>query len=66
MVLTVAKYLTPGGTDINRVGIVPDVSKDEALPSAPGFVPLLGSDTSRVDFLDIAKRLSPDMCSRAD
>lgn len=61
LVLTVAKYLTPAGTDINKVGIVPDVPKDEALPPAPGFVPLIGSDTSRVDFKDVTKRMA--MCS---
>lgn len=61
LVLTVAKYLTPGGTDINKIGIIPDVSKDEALPSAPGFIPVIGSDTSRVDFSDVTKRMA--MCS---
>ena len=61
LVLTVARYLTPAGTDINKVGIVPDVSKEDALPSAPGFVPLIGSDTSRVDFKDVTQRMS--MCS---
>ncbi|KAL9181479.1 hypothetical protein ACHAXT_010284 [Thalassiosira profunda] len=60
LVLTVAKYLTPDGTDINKVGIVPDVSKEEALPSAPGFVPFVGSDTSKVDFEDVARRMSTD------
>jgi carboxyl-terminal processing protease len=66
LVLTVAKYLTPGGTDINKVGIIPDVSKEEALPSAPGYVPLIGSDTSRVDFQDVMKRLDPSMCPRIE
>lgn len=61
LVLTVAKYLTPGGTDINKVGIIPDVSKEEALPSVPGYVPVFGSDTSRVDFGDVRKRMA--MCS---
>ena len=61
IVLTVAKYLTPGGTDINKIGIIPDVTKDEALPLAPGFVPVIGSDTSRVDFNDVTKRMA--MCS---
>lgn len=63
LVLTVAKYLTPNGTDINKVGIVPDVTKDEALPSAPGFLPVIGSDTSRVDFKDVMKRMDSKMCS---
>ncbi len=61
LVLTVAKYLTPGGTDINKVGIIPDVSKEEALPSVPGYVPVFGSDTSRVDFGDVKRRMA--MCS---
>jgi carboxyl-terminal processing protease len=64
LVLTVAKYLTPGGTDINKVGIVPDVPKEDALPSAPGFVPVVGSDTSRVDFKDVLRRMEdPKLCS---
>ncbi|KAK1744957.1 carboxyl-terminal processing protease [Skeletonema marinoi] len=63
LVLTVAKYLTPNGTDINKVGIVPDVSKEDALPSSPGFVPFFGSDTSRVDFNDVKTRMSSPMCS---
>eukprot|EP00585_Thalassiosira_rotula_P008323 CAMPEP_0196151830 /NCGR_PEP_ID=MMETSP0910-20130528/34369_1 /TAXON_ID=49265 /ORGANISM="Thalassiosira rotula, Strain GSO102" /LENGTH=480 /DNA_ID=CAMNT_0041415279 /DNA_START=30 /DNA_END=1468 /DNA_ORIENTATION=- len=33
LVLTVARYLTPGGTDINKIGIVPDVPREDALPS---------------------------------
>ena len=63
LVLTVAKYLTPKGTDINKVGIVPDISKEDALPSAPGFLPVIGSDTSRVDFKEVLNRMGPDMCS---
>ncbi|KAL3796665.1 hypothetical protein HJC23_009965 [Cyclotella cryptica] len=63
LVLTVAKYLTPGGTDINKVGIVPDVSREDALPSAPGFLPVLGSDTSRVDFKDVLRRMDSKMCA---
>jgi len=61
LVLTVAKYLTPAGTDINKVGIAPDISREEALPSLPSFVPLAGSDTSRVDFKDVTERMT--MCS---
>lgn len=62
LVLTVAKYLTPQGTDINKVGIVPDVARAAALPAAPGFVPVLGADTSRVDFADVTRRMS--MCAK--
>ena len=65
LVLTVAKYLTPNGTDINKVGIVPDISKEEGLPTALGFLPVVGSDTSRVDFKDVLKRMGPGMCSPA-
>lgn len=65
LVLTVAKYLTPNGTDINKVGIVPDISKEEGLPTAPGFLPVVGSDTSRVDFKDVQNRMGPGMCSPA-
>jgi len=61
LVLTVAKYLTPAGTDINKVGISPDISREEALPSLPGFVPIAGSDTSHVDFKDVTERMT--MCS---
>ena len=61
LVLTVAKYLTPGGTDINKVGIAPDVLGEVALPAVPGFVPKFGSDTSRVDFEDVTRRMA--MCS---
>ncbi|KAL7516207.1 hypothetical protein ACHAWX_001248 [Stephanocyclus meneghinianus] len=63
LVLTVAKYLTPGGTDINKVGIVPDIPKEDALPSAPGFLPVLGSDTSRVDFKDVLRRMDSKVCA---
>jgi C-terminal processing protease CtpA/Prc len=59
----VAKYLTPDGTDINKVGIVPDISKEDALPSAPGFLPVLGSDTSRVDFKEVLRRLDSKVCA---
>lgn len=63
LVLTVAKYLTPAGTDINKIGIVPDVARDNVVPSAPGFLPLIGSDTTRVDFGSVSKILGPDMCT---
>jgi carboxyl-terminal processing protease len=57
LVLTVAKYITPDGTDIQGSGIKPDI---------PGHLPLalppfLSSDTSQVDFRDVSKRL--DACS---
>jgi len=59
LILKVAKYLTPRGTDINKVGIVPDVSWEDALLSAPVFFPVVGSDNSRVDFDDVLRRLDP-------
>ena len=59
LVLTVARYVTPGGFEIQGVGITPDISGN--MP-APVLVPVLGSDTSKVDFKDISKRLSSSMC----
>ena len=50
LVLTVAKYITPGGNDIQGVGIIPDIST--SLPTIPGF----RSDTSKVDFKDVERR----------
>lgn len=59
LVLTVARYVTPGGYEIQGVGLTPDVSG--SMP-APVLVPVLSSDTSKVDFKDISKRLSQSMC----
>jgi carboxyl-terminal processing protease len=56
LVLTVAKYVTPSGTDIQGAGIHPDIEID--LP--PSFVPVLSSDTTKVDFEAISSRLG--MC----
>lgn len=53
-VLTVAKYVTPSGTDIQGKGIVPDI--EVGLP--PSLIPVISGDTSKVDFTDISKRLS--------
>lgn len=50
LVLTVAKYVTPGGTDIQGRGITPDIST--SLPTIPGF----RSDTSKVDFDAVSKQ----------
>ena len=57
LVLTVARYVTPNGTEIQGSGITPDIQQ-----GVPPFVPLLGTDTSKVDFNDISKRLDPNMC----
>jgi len=56
LVLTVAKYLTPSGGDIQGIGIVPDIKG--GLPSS--FLPILSSDTSSVNFEEVSKMLS--MC----
>ena len=46
LVLTVAKYVTPNGTDIQGSGIMPDL--ETKLPFL--YIPKLSSDTSKVDF----------------
>lgn len=59
LVLTVARYVTPGGSEIQGIGITPDIAGN--VP-APVVVPVLSSDTSKVDFSDISKRLQPSAC----
>lgn len=62
LVLTVARYVTPSGTDIQGVGISPDLGTRN-MP----FGPLgLGTDTSRIDFNDIRNRLSENACRIPD
>ena len=58
LVLTVARYVTPSGTDIQGVGITPDLG-GQYLPFG-----ILGSgtDTSKIDFADISSRLSENKC----
>ncbi len=34
--VTVAKYQTPSGTDINRKGIAPDIKLIDVVPQTPG------------------------------
>ena len=63
LVVTVAKYITPSGSEIQGLGITPDVLPQGKNMPAPVFVPGLSTDTSKVDFKDVAKRLSPEMCS---
>jgi C-terminal peptidase prc len=46
LVLTVAKYVTPNGTNIQGSGIIPDV--EAKLPLL--YLPTISSDTSKVDF----------------
>lgn len=60
LVLTVARYVTPSGNDIQGVGITPDLGPKD-LPM--GFLGL-GTDTSKIDFNNIRDRLS--MCQMPD
>jgi carboxyl-terminal processing protease len=57
LVLTVARYVTPDGLDIQGKGIQPDISGHVSLP-IPGFI----SDTSGVDFNEVKQRLDPAIC----
>jgi carboxyl-terminal processing protease len=62
LVLTVARYVTPSGSDIQGVGIKPDLGTKD-MP----FGPLgLGTDTSKIDFNDIKNRLSESSCRIPD
>lgn len=58
LVLTVARYITPSGYEIQGKGITPDLKGQ----MAPIYVPVLSSDTSKVDFHEISKRLEPSFC----
>jgi carboxyl-terminal processing protease len=62
LVLTVAKYVTPNGTEIQGIGISPDVN------GGVPFQPIIGlfPDTSKVDFREVATRLRPEMCKVPD
>ena len=64
LVLTVAKYITPAGTDIQGVGINPDITGN----GVPGNLMslIMSTDTSRVDFNDIKERLGPSLCKAPD
>lgn len=57
LVLTVARYVTPNGTEIQGLGITPDIKGN-----VPFFFPGFSTDTSKVDFADISRRLHPPMC----
>jgi C-terminal processing protease CtpA/Prc len=61
LVLTVARYVTPNGTDIQGTGIKPDLTDGVSL-----FLPGVVSDTSKVDFKEIKSRLDPSFCSVPD
>ena len=58
LVLTVARYVTPGGNEIQGIGITPDIKG-----GVPLMLPGLSTDTSKVDFKEIANRLGPSMCT---
>lgn len=60
LVLTVARYVTPNGTDIQGTGITPDIKGE--MP-APVQIPVLSSNTANVDFDAIRQKLDPAMCS---
>mmetsp|Transcript_1371 Transcript_1371/g.2168 ORF Transcript_1371/g.2168 Transcript_1371/m.2168 type:complete len:164 (-) Transcript_1371:1009-1500(-) len=59
LILTVAKYITPNGDEIQGKGIKPDVE----LSMVPIYVPVFGTaDTSKIDFKDVSRRLDPKSC----
>jgi len=62
LVVTVARYVTPNGNEIQGVGITPDILPLGKNMPAPVFVPILSTDTSKVDFNDVAQRLNSKMC----
>jgi carboxyl-terminal processing protease len=57
LILTVATYVTPSGTNIQGVGIQPDIQGHVSM-----MLPGMSTDTSGVDFNDIKSRLDPSMC----
>ena len=63
LVVTVAKYVTPSGYEIQGKGITPDILPLGKNMPAPVFVPVLSTDTSKVDFKDVAQRLSSKVCT---
>ena len=56
LVLTVAKYVTPNGTDIQGTGIVPNINTKPPLLFNPTY-------TSKIDFVEISARLKGGMCA---
>jgi len=61
LVLTVARYITPNGTDIQGIGIKPDLSG--GVPSSIlGFITLVDGDTTKIDFGAVQSK-SQQMCS---
>ena len=60
LVLTVAKYVTPSGTDIQGSGIQPDITGNAVPANILSLV--MSTDTTKVDFNDVKERLSEPMC----
>ena len=61
LVMTVARYVTPNGYEIQGKGVVPDIAAPKSLSSS--IVPfVLNTDTSKIDFDDVKMRLSQPMC----
>ncbi|KAL3938717.1 MAG: hypothetical protein SGBAC_006430 [Bacillariaceae sp.] len=60
LVVTVARYVTPNGSDIQGTGITPDIKGE--MP-APVQVPVLSSNTAKVNFDEIRQKLDPSMCA---
>jgi len=59
IVITVARYATPNGADIQGLGITPDIKTNLPMLLIPG----VSSDTSKVDFVDVSARLDSRACS---
>lgn len=57
LVLTVARYVTPAGTDIQGTGLQPDVQG-----MTPFGFPVMSTDTSKVDFQVVSERLAAPLC----
>lgn len=62
LVLTVARYVTPNGTDIQGTGIKPDLSGGVPGSLVPGLVTIMNGDTSKIDFGAVQAK-SQEMCS---
>jgi carboxyl-terminal processing protease len=60
LVMTVARYVTPAGTEIQGIRITPGNACN--MP-APVMIPVISSDTSKVDFGEISRRLDPSFCT---
>lgn len=61
LVLTVARYVTPNGTDIQGSGIKPDLTDGVPGSLIPG-VTIINGDTGKIDF-NAVKAKSQEMCA---